>query len=388
MKAHRERCKLVRPTLPVLPGEIIVEILLRLPVKALLRFKRVCKSWRTLISSPKFAMDNFRQHSSANRNLPSHLIYSNKHYEYQRLGLLSLQPLFEATPSGVASFVHFGIDFCIGEKFGNDELIIRGSCNGLLCLHHLPSSRFCLLNPATKSVSRCFRSELGPPSFYFGFGYDHVHDKYKLVTVHGHEQDLTQIFTFGANSWTNGPKFPYPVYAGLTGKIGRFLSGTTGTLNWMAKVKEWVIISFDLANETFGEVSLPCLSGVDHNTRDPELQVSLNCLSFTIQKETMFEVWMMKEHGVWESWIMISRVNLLRHYYNNLIPLFISERYVLLLVYPFVRTLVMYNCDDGMFSYPLMVDTSDGCILSATHFQGKFYAADFVHHESLVSPPQ
>ncbi|MED6169452.1 hypothetical protein PIB30_021443 [Stylosanthes scabra] len=276
--------------------------------------------------------------------------------------------------------------FSIGGEFRIDELVIRGSCNGLLCLHHLPSRRFCLFNPGTKSASQCFRIERVSSLIYFGLGYDHVHDKYKLVTVHG--QDLTRIFTFGANSWTIGPNFPYPV-VGLSGHIGKFVSGTVGTLNWMAKLKEkkWVILSFDLASETFGQVLLPLLSGVGHNTCDPELQVSLNCLCFTIQKDTVFEVWMMKEYGVWESWMMISRVNHLRLDYNSLIPLSISERDVLFLLLP-MKSLVMYNCDDGLFHYPLRGYRSDDAIQSPTCYKGIFFPTFFVYHDSLVSPPQ
>ncbi|RXH90692.1 hypothetical protein DVH24_035456 [Malus domestica] len=37
-----------------IPEEILFEILVRLPVKSLLRFRCVCKSWNTLISSPDF----------------------------------------------------------------------------------------------------------------------------------------------------------------------------------------------------------------------------------------------------------------------------------------------------------------------------------------------
>ncbi|MED6193993.1 hypothetical protein PIB30_024303 [Stylosanthes scabra] len=53
-----ESCKLA-----FLPDDIIVKILVSLPVKTLLQFKLVCKSWRTLISSPQFAIDNLRQRS-------------------------------------------------------------------------------------------------------------------------------------------------------------------------------------------------------------------------------------------------------------------------------------------------------------------------------------
>jgi len=38
-----------------LPSELIIQILLRLSVKSLLRFKCVCKSWFSLISDPHFA---------------------------------------------------------------------------------------------------------------------------------------------------------------------------------------------------------------------------------------------------------------------------------------------------------------------------------------------
>ncbi|PNX63542.1 F-box/kelch-repeat protein, partial [Trifolium pratense] len=42
-------------SLPTLPFDLIPEILSRLPVKILLQFGCVCKSWKSLISDPKFA---------------------------------------------------------------------------------------------------------------------------------------------------------------------------------------------------------------------------------------------------------------------------------------------------------------------------------------------
>src|ERR1044072_4289426 len=42
-----------------LPHDLIVDILVRLPVKSLLRFKSVCKPWLSLISHPQFAKSHF-----------------------------------------------------------------------------------------------------------------------------------------------------------------------------------------------------------------------------------------------------------------------------------------------------------------------------------------
>ncbi|XP_057758598.1 F-box/kelch-repeat protein At3g23880-like [Arachis stenosperma] len=370
------------PTLPVLPDDILVEILLMLPVRALLQFKCVCKSWRTLISSPQFAMDNFRQRSSADRDLTSRLVYYNRLYHHCRVGFLPLQPLFNS-PSATTKVVSFDMGCRVG------ALVVRGSCNGLVCLHHLQSCCLRLWNPCTGSASQWFRIEFNCFTYY-GFGYDHVHDKYKLVTVEG--QDLTVICTFGANSSTIGPKFPSPA-VGLSGSIGKFVSGT-GTLNWMAKLtgsaaneRKWVILSFDLANETFGQVPLPRLSGGGDNTCDPELQVLRNCLCFTIDhNNTVFDVWMMKDYGVTESWMMISRVKLWRHKYNNpLTPFSISEHDVLLLMLP-DRRLVLHKSDSGLLYFPLIDSSSDAHhfpICSKTNFR-----IFFLYHDSLVLPPQ
>lgn len=37
-----------------LPEDVIIEILLRLPVNSLLKFKSVCRNWYSLIKSPNF----------------------------------------------------------------------------------------------------------------------------------------------------------------------------------------------------------------------------------------------------------------------------------------------------------------------------------------------
>ncbi|KAK9286946.1 hypothetical protein L1049_015354 [Liquidambar formosana] len=44
-------------------GDLLSEILLRLPVRSLMRFESVSKKWLSLISDPHFAQDHTRRHN-------------------------------------------------------------------------------------------------------------------------------------------------------------------------------------------------------------------------------------------------------------------------------------------------------------------------------------
>jgi len=52
-----------------LPQNLIIQILLRLPVKYLIRFKCVCKLWFSLISNPHFANSHFQLTTQTHRLL-------------------------------------------------------------------------------------------------------------------------------------------------------------------------------------------------------------------------------------------------------------------------------------------------------------------------------
>ena len=46
---------------PVLPGELILEIVWRVPAKRVLQLRCVCKSWKSLISEPHFMKANLQR---------------------------------------------------------------------------------------------------------------------------------------------------------------------------------------------------------------------------------------------------------------------------------------------------------------------------------------
>ena len=67
-KVYKRRVRSV-----ILPDEIVFDILLRLPVQALMRFKSVSKSWRDIISDPCFIRSHLKQYAK-NQHKPSFLI--------------------------------------------------------------------------------------------------------------------------------------------------------------------------------------------------------------------------------------------------------------------------------------------------------------------------
>ncbi|MCI24237.1 F-box/kelch-repeat protein, partial [Trifolium medium] len=107
-----------------LPEELIIQILLRLPVRSLLEFKCVCKSWKTRISDPKFAKSHLEILTVNPSITHQHIFSSHCISKPCKIVSFPLQPLLEnpSKPTKPA-------ELCMENKF-----LIFGSCNGLLCL--------------------------------------------------------------------------------------------------------------------------------------------------------------------------------------------------------------------------------------------------------------
>ncbi|KAF9663475.1 hypothetical protein SADUNF_Sadunf17G0054400 [Salix dunnii] len=156
-----------------LPQEIIVDILTYLPVKSLVKFKCVCKSWRSLISDPQFAKMHLKR------------AYEDENINRQRL-LVATDPLysvdFEAASGGdndntlvelpFPNAVNHGDSFAVG--------LFLGSCDGIVCILNEVDD-VVLWNPSTRESKKL----PGPSSslhkdFSTGLGYDSTTDDYKM----------------------------------------------------------------------------------------------------------------------------------------------------------------------------------------------------------------
>ncbi|KEH37762.1 F-box protein interaction domain protein [Medicago truncatula] len=352
---------------PFLPDELVFEILSRLPVKTLLQYKCVCKSWKTLISDPQFAQTHLRN-LILDPTVTYQRFFYNPNIVQCKIASIPLKPLLENISEPPKA-----IKFSMEHKYR-----ILGSCNGLLCLFFVKEGYVRLLNPSIEWKSKKSPTLDSYESHkywitYYGFGYDHVNDKYKVLAVHANEfgGKVIQIHTFGENSWTTIPNFPLPV--GSVSWSGRFVSGT---LNWVGNScssNRDVILSFDLSNETYKEVLLPEPDGV--NVSKPVLGVLSNCLCVCFDSNnTHWDFWLMKKYGIAESWtrLMIIPLNKIWHCLQSrpsfIQPLFMSENSSV-----FLRTyskFFLYNLNNGRLD----------C------FPGYYEFDHHIYYESLVSP--
>ncbi|KAL6536574.1 hypothetical protein OROGR_001818 [Orobanche gracilis] len=279
-----------------IPPEIIMEILARLPVKSLLKFRCVCKFWLSLISSSQFIKIHLKN-STDNLILSNHMLLltiCNRNFDLRHCSVKSL--MFE--PHTVA----YTIDYPM--KNHHSAVWVVGSCNGLVCVA-IDEDDIFLWNPATR-----LSKKLPPVSvqlrqgFYYiwGFGYDESDDDYKVVGVFcvfrdgSHYDSVVKIYSLRTDSWKIIESFKGGVPLHDSGKFA------SGKLHFPAthEFSDWNIVSLDLNSEDYGTVEQPNYGEVFF---DASLGVLRGCLCVICNYENVrSDVWVLKEYGIKESW--------------------------------------------------------------------------------------
>ncbi|PIN07954.1 hypothetical protein CDL12_19486 [Handroanthus impetiginosus] len=343
--------------------KIITDILLRLPVKSLLRFKYTSKSWRSLISSKHFVKTHL-ENSTKNPPFACHRIISvtregNK-YDIQHC---SLHPLF---PERV-TYASYG-DFPVDESV--DSLRLLGSCNGLVCIS-INETKYFLWNPSARESKKLPDFDLKILSHSHiiedGFGFDESSGDYKVYAAsYDQLQDIAKIYSLKQDSWTRINYNNKDVI--LSPRTGKFVSGN---LHWIRVIEdEWYISSLDLKNGVYGIVERPSILD-DHSSL--VLGVLNGCLSaFCCSQDCKYlDLWVLKQYGVKDSWSKMMRIsdNLFMDY-MLLTPLdIISQNREVLFRYRW--DLVVYKLKENRFWY-----------LKTNGFKNLH---KLVHVESLVS---
>ncbi|PHT85374.1 hypothetical protein T459_07480 [Capsicum annuum] len=261
-------------TLPILPPELITEILVRLPVKSLLKFKSVSKSWLALILSPDFIKNHLNLSANNKDNTYHRIILSNSHPPRDPK-VCPLRSLLDG------DFVTEAYDFDYPMKNTTSCFWTVGSVNGLICLEVVDIG-LCIWNPTIRKYKTLadHGTELNDDdTCSYGFGYDEVHDDYKSGDL---ESDLAK--------------------------------SVDGKIHWMTSEGE--IIFMDLVDEKWATLNHPCYG------EDLRLKIGVFGSDLSIFTSSA-ELWVLKEYGVEESWENILTIK--THDIYDIRPLFIKS---------------------------------------------------------------
>ncbi|XP_029128869.1 F-box/kelch-repeat protein At3g06240 [Cajanus cajan] len=280
-----------------LPKELIIEILLRLPVKSLIRFKCMCKSWISLISDPYFALSHFELTTQHTERLVV-LVPRTRQF-------LSID--FNASLHDDFSFSALKLEFLPPKPC---ETQIRGSCRGFVLLDCCQS--LWVWNPSTGDHKQVSRSPIASSVMFFiflyGFGYDPSTDDYLVVQASCNIYGVirVEIFSIRTNAWKEMEGVHLSKMNNWNDRRNGFLLDGANAIHWLTyryHVSIHFILAFDLIERNFSEVPLPVGFEEHYNFNFCDLGVLGESLSLcVVGYHCPAEIWVMKEYKVQSSW--------------------------------------------------------------------------------------
>jgi F-box interacting protein len=283
-----------KPTLwfECIPDDIVFDLLNHMPVKSLIRFMCVSKSFYSTITSPDFINKHLHRAKllSNNNNHNGYLLCKPKpkpkplfnHNNHK--GVLLCKP--KPKPKPVASSseeelctVVYNRDRTLTEicrfKIPFDNVRIVGFCNGIFCYtnYHSYSYPYCrqdyngiiyLWNPSIRK----FKKILATPLYKyvrwdtFGFAYHSQNNEFKVLRIVSFTNEkllniihhVAHVYTSSTNSWR---KVDFLLESPIT-RIVRSTLFFNGALHYIAyNGRHKFILSFDLNDEIFREITLP-----------------------------------------------------------------------------------------------------------------------------------
>ncbi|XP_057415928.1 F-box/kelch-repeat protein At3g06240-like [Lotus japonicus] len=289
----------------VLPDELIVAILVRLPVSSLLRFKCVSKLWLSLISDTQFAKSHFDLAASPTHRL---LLNCTHQLQFQSLDIDSSPPNNESALLQYLrqEFHGYGIEYHIDF---HPKLHVLGSCRGFLLLLSPNQNDFIVSNPSTgvQTLIPSSTSFRYSRHSQYGIGYDESTDDYLLVSINSFTIDLFSLKTNLPCSLPLDHEYQlYDYY--FASPIDLFLHGSLHWLVTSSLTKLSVVLAFDLVGKSLSEIALsPDLALKRKPYHFIEMTGCLGlcpglCYSGNLG---IIEIWIMKEYKLQSSWTKI-----------------------------------------------------------------------------------
>ncbi|XP_074333996.1 putative F-box protein At1g47790 [Apium graveolens] len=203
----------IRPN-PTLSDDLINQILLRVPVKSLLSFQLVCKTWLSLINDPAFVKAQLLR---ANTVETEQVLIMNRfeRREGHKISLLQIDS------RQIQADLKFPYE-CSQDVFCR----IVGSANGIVCV--AVDFDIYFWNPATRQ-SKLIPSYIGTCNELYGetlgFGYDPISHDFKVVRLA--LPPSVEVYSANKNVWRKVPDpiDDTPVHAKFDVCVNGFLCG-------------------------------------------------------------------------------------------------------------------------------------------------------------------
>ncbi|XP_026436293.1 F-box/kelch-repeat protein At3g06240-like [Papaver somniferum] len=246
-----------------LPEEIIENILTRLPVKSISRFKCVSKNWYHFFQNPNF-IKNHLNHAIQMKKF--NILVTNQ----GDIDDTNTEPYITSIdyivlPSTSSPFVGHALNIDYPYMDRKCKRQILGSSNGLVCIQPWgeESRTMCIWNPATREYKEVpepsWKSKHG--NFVYGFGFDCKNGDYKVLRFGSFillgEESEASVYSLASSSWKKLGSIPYNFSFNIT--KGFLLDGV---LHWVAVPigpipRSSVIVCYNISDETFYNVPLP-----------------------------------------------------------------------------------------------------------------------------------
>ncbi|WVY93957.1 hypothetical protein V8G54_033045 [Vigna mungo] len=271
-----------------LPLDVMINILKRVPVKSLIRFKCVSKEWLNILERSPFFIKQQLEHSAANNAL-------------LLLQRIPPQPRPEHFSTSIIGPHHDLIHESHLSHIVFPNALILASCNGLLCLRH--NTALSILNPATRQIRQVPIANLLDFD-HVGFGFSPLADDYKIVRIsmrlfapddqvdllHDVRVDRVEVYSLGSGSWReiDAAKLQRSCNVSSSMNISSSVA-ITGTIFWLATMTSSAsnaysefVVSFDTDRDLFTLLNGP---RIPHS---PSHSLNSNILAVCNDKLAMF----------------------------------------------------------------------------------------------------
>ncbi|KAI3940927.1 hypothetical protein MKW92_003817 [Papaver armeniacum] len=209
---HEALVSEISPILPDVPEGIVCDILSRLPVKSLMRFKCVCKQWQSLIHKDQSFIDLHFSRSKTTRPV-SLLCMGELKRKFDDINCMMSMELFLSSDDGL---VVAAVGRMSRWKYPFPKEYWRcvfRTTNGLLCVLNRIDYSVCVYNISTRESTPWIKSTFIKKQqdkkqdfslSMFDLGYDPVTKEHKVIAVWSYKATnelVCEVLTVGQNTW-------------------------------------------------------------------------------------------------------------------------------------------------------------------------------------------